>query len=122
MTLGELIVEYRQEHDLSQRQFATLCGLSNGYISMLEKGKNPKTGQPVAPTLQMYQKISAGMGITINELFSRVDDMPVELSANKSEIPPAEASEMERLLSKLSDTNKKQLVQYALFLLSQQDE
>lgn len=37
MTLGEFIRKYRSEHDLSQRQFALKCGLSNGYISMLEK-------------------------------------------------------------------------------------
>jgi hypothetical protein len=89
---------------------------------MLEKGENPKTGQPVAPTLQMYQKIASGMGITINELFSRVDDMPVELSSNKNKISPAEADEMQMLLSRLSPEKKKQLVQYALFLLSQPDK
>ena len=44
MKIGDLIQKYRAEHDMSQRQFAIMCGLSNGYISMLEKGKNPKTG------------------------------------------------------------------------------
>lgn len=122
MNLGELIIEYRSEHLISQRQFANMCGLSNGYISMLEKGMNPKTGQPVAPTIQMYQKLSSGMGITINELFSKLDDMPVELPENKNEISPAEAEEIQMLLSKLSPKKKRQLVQYALFLLSQPDE
>jgi transcriptional regulator with XRE-family HTH domain len=41
MTLGEYIKKYRSEHGLSQRQFANLCGVSNGYASMLEKGMNP---------------------------------------------------------------------------------
>lgn len=44
MTLSDFVKEYRKEHDLSQRQFAAICGLSNGYISMLEKNMNPKTG------------------------------------------------------------------------------
>ena len=35
MTLGDCIREYREAHDLSQRQFAELCGLSNAYISIL---------------------------------------------------------------------------------------
>ena len=51
MTLGEYIKRYRKEHDLSQRQFAAQCGLSNGYISMLERGENPKTHKPIKPTL-----------------------------------------------------------------------
>ena len=51
MTLKDLIIEYRNDHGLSQRQFATACGLSNGYISMLEKGMNPNTKLPVTPTL-----------------------------------------------------------------------
>ena len=46
MTLGELIQEYRKEHGMSQRQFAIACQLSNGYISMLERGENPKTKTP----------------------------------------------------------------------------
>ena len=49
MTLSDLVQEYRREHGLSQRQFASICGLSNGYISMLERNVNPKTGQPVTP-------------------------------------------------------------------------
>lgn len=51
MTLKDLIIEYRNDHGLSQRQFATACGLSNGYISMLEKEMNPNTKLPVTPTL-----------------------------------------------------------------------
>lgn len=79
MTLGALIAEYRTQHDLSQRQFAALCGLSNGYISMLEKNENPKTGLPVTPSLLALKKISQSMGISMDELFSKVDDMPVDL-------------------------------------------
>ena len=42
MTLSELIVSYRNENNLSQRKFAELCDLSNGYISMLERVKTLK--------------------------------------------------------------------------------
>lgn len=37
MTLGELVKKYRTEHELSLRDFSRLSGISNGYISMLEK-------------------------------------------------------------------------------------
>ena len=37
MKIGEYIRQYREENKLSQREFAKMCGLSNAYISMLEK-------------------------------------------------------------------------------------
>ena len=37
MKLSEIIKKYRKEHDLSQRQMGARCGLSTGYISLIEK-------------------------------------------------------------------------------------
>ena len=85
MKLGDLIREYRGQNDLSQRQFAIQCGLSNGYISMLERGENPKTHKPVTPTLQQIKKLADGMRMTTTELMGVVDDMPVDLSTDKEE-------------------------------------
>lgn len=80
MTLSELLIKYRSEHELSQRQFAAQCGVSNGYIAILEKNVNPKTGLPVVPSLPSLNKIASCMGITLSELFAKVDDMPVDIS------------------------------------------
>lgn len=77
MTLSTLIKEYRKEHDISQRQFAVACGLSNGYISMLEKGINPKTKQPLEPTIPALKKIAEAMGMNLGDLLLAVDDMSV---------------------------------------------
>lgn len=82
MTLGDLILRYRQEHRLSQRQFATIANLSNGYISMLEKGINPNTSQPIVPTLPVLKKLADGMNTTVEDIFSKVDDMPISLMAD----------------------------------------
>ena len=79
MKLRDLIKNYRDTHDLSQRQFANQCNLSNGYISILEKGVNPRTGKPVTPTIPQLKKLADGMAMTLNELFDQVDDMPVSL-------------------------------------------
>ena len=87
MKLGELIQEYRTAHDLSQRQFADICGLSNGYISMLEKGLNPKTNKPISPTIPQLKKLATGMAMTMAELFEQVDDMPVDLLSTANIIP-----------------------------------
>ena len=83
VTLGDLILRYRQEHSLSQRQFATISTLSNGYISMLEKGINPNTSQPIVPTLPVLIKLADGMNTTIEDIFSKVDDMPISLMVDE---------------------------------------
>lgn len=127
MTLGELIQKYRTEHGISQRQFAVACDLSNGYISMLERGENPKTKLPVTPTLPAMRKIAQGMGVSLTELFVSVDDMPVDLmlSDDGKEIsaPKSEGgfnndldSEIARLIVSLSPEKKKEAVNYLRFL------
>ena len=80
MTLADFIVAYRHKEKLSQREFAKKCNLSNGYISMLERGFNPKTKEPIKPSLTQIKKLADGMGISIMELFDAVDDMPVDIS------------------------------------------
>ena len=79
MTLSEAIIKYRKDHDLSQRQFALKAGLSNGYISMLESNINPKTKQPLTPTMPVLKKIANAMDISVDALFAIVDDMPISL-------------------------------------------
>ena len=80
MTLGDYIAAYRRKENYSQREFAKKCHLSNGYISMLERGFNHKTKEPIKPALPQLKKLADGMGITIMELFEAVDDMPVDIS------------------------------------------
>jgi transcriptional regulator with XRE-family HTH domain len=75
MTLGEFVLNYRLKCGLSQRQFAIRCGVSNGYVSMIEKNINPKTQQPLVPSIPVLTKIASGMGLSLNELFRLVDDM-----------------------------------------------
>lgn len=80
MQLKDLVKSYRNAHNLSQRQFARRCELSNGYISMLENDLNPKTGLPLSPSIVALKRIANGMGISLNELLSSVDDMSVDVS------------------------------------------
>ena len=48
---------------------------------------NPRTGKPIVPTLEQYQKIAAGMDMTVHQLFGLLDeDAPVDLRP----VPPAE--------------------------------
>ena len=83
MKLGAIIADYRERMQISQREFARRCGLSNSYISFLEKENNPKTGRPMAPTLVQYKKIASGMNLTVHQLFEILDDdSPVDMSSD----------------------------------------
>ena len=119
MTLSELVIKYRTEHGLSQRQFEQICGLSNGYISMLEKNVNPKTGQPLVPAIANLQKLALGMNITLAQLFETVEDMPVDLGEYK--MPAAETdnglmNEIMHVVSTLSDEQKMKVLTFAKFV------
>lgn len=86
MKLGDLITSYRTDHSLSQRQFANICGLSNGYISMLEKGRNPATNKPVTPTIPQLKKLASGMAMSLMDLLDQVDDMPIDVNSVDSPV------------------------------------
>lgn len=123
MTLKDLIAEYRNEHGLSQRQFATACGLSNGYISMLENGLNPNTKLPVTPSLPKLKQLASGMGMTLTDLLVKVDDMPVELILDDEEskklVPEIEDeldAEIIRIVSGLTPEKKQQALSYIQYL------
>ena len=81
MTLKEYVIEYRKSHKISQRKFAAMCDLSNGFISMLEKGDNPHTQKPITPSLKKLKKLATGMGISLDELLSVTDDIQLNLTA-----------------------------------------
>ena len=72
MTIGEIIKDYRKRNNLSQREFALRCKLSNGSISIIERGVNPKTGEPIIPSLPTLNTIAKGMNITIDELLEQI--------------------------------------------------
>lgn len=80
MTIGEIIKQYRETHGLSQRQFAEKCGdITNGYISMIEQGKNPSTGKPIVPSIDKVALLARGMGMSLHELIEIADDSPVTI-------------------------------------------
>lgn len=126
MTLRDLVKEYRTNHSLSQRQFAAVCGLSNGYVSMLEKNLNPKTGLPVTPSLPALKKIATGMGISLTDLFTQADDIPVDLLVNDADenapAPEVEGGhstldiEIAALVANLPPEKKQEALNYIRYL------
>lgn len=131
MELKDYLREYRTSHGLSQRQFAEACGLSNGYISMVERGYNPKTKEPIICTLPTLQKLAAGMHISLNQLLTDIDDMPVDLTGDghtkNRPAPEAESRPMDpidielvELVTGLSQDKKMVALHYLRYLASNQ--
>ena len=117
MKLRDLIIQYREKHDLSQRQFASKCNLSNGYISMLENGVNPKTQKPVIPSITALQKLAEGMGLSMTELFALAEDTLINITSDDDfdvlpMLDPA-ARHLLEIYDVLNSEGKKKLIGYA---------
>lgn len=57
MNIGEKIKELRKERNMSARELARRSGISQGYLSQLETGKNSN------PTNEVLNKIAKGLNI-----------------------------------------------------------
>lgn len=124
MKLSEIIIQYRNEHKMSQRQFGAQCALSTGYISLIEKEVNPQTGKRMVPTITVLNKIAKGMGITLDELLTICDDMVVDISEKSALISEdgvidEVTAEIITLLSELSVEKKNAALNYIRFLSTQ---
>ncbi|MCF0118062.1 MAG: helix-turn-helix transcriptional regulator [Bacilli bacterium] len=60
--LGMRIKYLRKQRNLSQEQLAFECNLNKNYLCDIENGKRN-------PTLDILEKISHGLNITLEELF-----------------------------------------------------
>lgn len=88
MILGELIRQYRIEHDMNMQDFADKCGLSKAYISILERNLNPKSGKAPVPTLETIQAVSQVIGIPFNDIIAMLDrDQVVDISSHQAPLP-----------------------------------
>ena len=79
MKLGDIIRMYREDHFLSQREFARRCQLSNAQISLLEKGVGAR-GEPFMPSYRTLNKVAKGMGLTSEALIMQCDDFDIDIS------------------------------------------
>lgn len=88
MKLQDIITRYRNEHKVSMETLGKASGLSKPYISMLEKGINPRSGKPVKPSIDTCYALAKGMGMSSKTFLSMLDeDAVVELAPNAVKIP-----------------------------------
>ncbi len=125
MQLRTIIKDYREKHGLSQRQFALRCNVSNGYISMLEEGRNPKTNEPIVPSLSTLKKLASAMSMTLNDLMLRADDMKVSLTDEIEKAPTTDngnerLGEFMELFAKLTEEQQTLIISQIKGILSNQ--
>lgn len=85
MKLGDIVREFRQSHGMTMQEFADLALLSKGYISMLEKGRNPRNGLPITPSIDTYAKVARAMNMTAEELLAKAKGEDVAIPAPAAE-------------------------------------
>ena len=84
MTLGDLVKEYREKHDISMDEFSKMCNLSKGYISMLENNINPRNDKPIAPTLPTIRKIALAINMDIDSILKALNsDQEIYLNTKR---------------------------------------
>lgn len=68
MLLGDIIKQYREQHQMSLQDFADLIGTSRSYIHMLEKNINPSTDKPISPSIETLKLLASAMNMDLEFL------------------------------------------------------
>lgn len=120
MLLGDVIYNFRVKRKLTLKDFSKLSGLSVSYINQLEKNRNPKTNEPIVPSLETFAKVADAMGISLDSLLSAVDEnQPVGLSQRSRDgVLSREESRLVELFRSLNNTGRERLIEQAELLAS----
>lgn len=110
MKLGQFIKDFRASSGMSMDEFAKRAGLTKGYISQIENESNPRTGKAPVPSLVTLNGIAHTMGMNVDVLLGRVDDINVSLSGGDT---LSRSDELRSIVNNLSDTNIEKLLEYA---------
>lgn len=120
MKIGEYVKQYRKERGLSMQAFGDMCGLSRAYISILEKGINPTTGRPFAPSLITLQKIAFATHMDLNDMVLLLDgDQPIILNEKSDSLLSFDEMDLISDYRKLNSTGKEKAAEYVRDLSEQ---
>ena len=92
--MGLIIAKYRKKNKLTVRQFASKCGLSKAYISLLENGR-AGSDKPPSPSLSAVLAIAEAMEMDASDLLKKLgltfDPVnPAAKASSPTEIKPFE--------------------------------
>ena len=71
--LGEIIREYRENHNMSVSEFAERSGIRKDYIELLENKWDQETGDRVEPSSKCIRLAAKAMGLSDEELFKKLE-------------------------------------------------
>lgn len=120
MKLGDIIGDYREVHGITMQEFADRCGLSKGYISMLEKGRRPGSETPIIPSINTFSAVAKAMRMTTDDLLAIVDpDQVISLSeaVESCELSQSESALLEAF-GKLNVEGQERVLSYIEDLLA----
>lgn len=66
-SLSEFLKKTASENQLSLREFAKVLGISHAYIGKLMAGVDPRTNNPISPTISVLIKIADALEIPLVE-------------------------------------------------------
>ena len=84
MTLGEIIKQYRAEHDMIMRELEKISGISRGYLSMLEKNEHPKTKKPITPSVDIIRQVSLAINVPFDRIFDLMEGEAVSIATKEN--------------------------------------
>ncbi|WP_018659868.1 helix-turn-helix domain-containing protein [Allofustis seminis] len=123
MHLGEIIKQYRTKHNINMRDFAELSDLSRAYISVLERNKNPNSGDPVIPSITTIHKLANAMNMDFDDLIISLDgDQLVSLdnSESKNNSKSSTLQKINDVSELLSEYRQEKVYHFAEHQLEQQ--
>lgn len=89
MTLGEIIKDYRTTCGISQDEIASRSKLSKAYISILERNRNPTTGEPPIASLKTINAIAKAINSDFDTIFQKLDpDLKVAIGEQLPQTRP----------------------------------
>ena len=81
LRLSDIVKNYRMQNGLTQNDLAKLAKCSKPYISMIENGKDSKTGKPVNPSITFLHNLAIAMNMTSERLYKLLDkDISIRLN------------------------------------------
>lgn len=84
--LGEIIRQQRELTEMSMRQFADLAGISNPYLSQIERGLR-------APSEQVLDGIASALKVSTDALYERAGVPPPGEAPDSSDVLDAIATD-----------------------------
>ena len=111
-SLGDLIRKYRIEHLITIQEFADKSGLSKGHISMLERNISSRAGKPLSPTLDTYNAVAKGLGMSLTNLLETMGEEDAVSKAVDEPASPIQTIAAHLQGTKLSDKDMEDITDF----------